>query len=136
MPGYGHAVLRKTDPRYQCQREFALKHLPNDPLFKMVLSDPTLTNQTVFFASTHVIIPYQCMTVWIVVHAGIKNIRGRPTNSLRNWQGMAACCSPLNNDIILSLSRSLIEGGRQVSVIWCNYFFQDCNSLKYQSVIW
>ncbi|KAI4798899.1 hypothetical protein KUCAC02_020417 [Chaenocephalus aceratus] len=36
VPGYGHAVLRKTDPRYTCQREFALKHLPNDPLFKMV----------------------------------------------------------------------------------------------------
>lgn len=36
VPGYGHAVLRKTDPRYQCQREFALKHLPDDPLFKMV----------------------------------------------------------------------------------------------------
>ena len=36
MPGYGHAVLRKTDPRYTCQREFALKHLPNDPMFKMV----------------------------------------------------------------------------------------------------
>ncbi len=35
MPGYGHAVLRKTDPRYTCQREFALKHLPNDPLFKL-----------------------------------------------------------------------------------------------------
>jgi len=36
IPGYGHAVLRKTDPRYTCQREFALKHLPNDPLFKLV----------------------------------------------------------------------------------------------------
>jgi len=36
VPGYGHAVLRKTDPRYTCQREFALKHLPNDPLFKVV----------------------------------------------------------------------------------------------------
>jgi len=35
VPGYGHAVLRKTDPRYTCQREFALKHLPNDPLFKL-----------------------------------------------------------------------------------------------------
>lgn len=35
VPGYGHAVLRKTDPRYSCQREFALKHLPNDPLFKV-----------------------------------------------------------------------------------------------------
>jgi len=36
VPGYGHAVLRKTDPRYQCQREFALKHLPDDPMFKLV----------------------------------------------------------------------------------------------------
>jgi len=36
LPGYGHAVLRKTDPRYTCQREFALKHLPNDELFKFV----------------------------------------------------------------------------------------------------
>lgn len=36
MPGYGHAVLRKTDPRYTCQREFAMKHLPNDPMFKLV----------------------------------------------------------------------------------------------------
>lgn len=35
VPGYGHAVLRKTDPRYTCQREFALKHLPNDPLFRL-----------------------------------------------------------------------------------------------------
>jgi citrate synthase len=36
IPGYGHAVLRVTDPRYVCQREFALKWLPNDPLFKLV----------------------------------------------------------------------------------------------------
>merc|ERR1719495_769647 len=36
IPGYGHAVLRKTDPRYTCQREFALKHLPNDKLFQLV----------------------------------------------------------------------------------------------------
>jgi len=36
IPGFGHAVLRKTDPRYVCQREFALKHLPDDPLFKLV----------------------------------------------------------------------------------------------------
>lgn len=35
VPGYGHAVLRKTDPRYTCQREFALKHLPEDPLFRV-----------------------------------------------------------------------------------------------------
>lgn len=36
VPGYGHAVLRVTDPRYVCQREFALKFLPNDPMFKLV----------------------------------------------------------------------------------------------------
>jgi len=36
VPGYGHAVLRKTDPRFTCQRDFSLKHLPNDPLFKLV----------------------------------------------------------------------------------------------------
>jgi len=36
IPGYGHAVLRKTDPRYQAQREFCLKHLPDDPIFAYV----------------------------------------------------------------------------------------------------
>ena len=36
IPGYGHAVLRKTDPRYMCQRSFALKHMPEDELFKVV----------------------------------------------------------------------------------------------------
>ncbi|MFA4925643.1 MAG: citrate (Si)-synthase, eukaryotic [Candidatus Aminicenantales bacterium] len=36
VPGYGHAVLRKTDPRFMAQREFALKHLPDDEIFKVV----------------------------------------------------------------------------------------------------
>lgn len=36
VPGYGHAVLRKTDPRYMSQREFAMKKLPDDPMFKLV----------------------------------------------------------------------------------------------------
>ena len=36
IPGYGHAVLRKTDPRYMVQREFCLKHLPDDEIFKYV----------------------------------------------------------------------------------------------------
>ena len=36
IPGYGHAVLRKTDPRYMAQREFSLKHLPDDKIFKLV----------------------------------------------------------------------------------------------------
>jgi citrate synthase len=29
-------VLRKTDPRYEAQREFALKYMPDDPLFQVV----------------------------------------------------------------------------------------------------
>jgi citrate synthase len=36
IPGYGHAVLRKTDPRYTVQREFSLKYLKDDLLFKYV----------------------------------------------------------------------------------------------------
>jgi len=38
VPGYGHAVLRKTDPRYTAQREFCLKTpgLKDDALFKLV----------------------------------------------------------------------------------------------------
>ena len=36
IPGFGHAVLRKTDPRYTAQREFALKHMPEDPLFNLI----------------------------------------------------------------------------------------------------
>ncbi|QSO52409.1 citrate (Si)-synthase [Alicyclobacillus curvatus] len=36
IPGYGHAVLRKTDPRYTAQREFALNHLKDDPIFAVV----------------------------------------------------------------------------------------------------
>jgi citrate synthase len=37
IPGYGHAVLRKTDPRYSSQREFCLKTegLKDDLLFKL-----------------------------------------------------------------------------------------------------
>jgi citrate synthase len=36
IPGYGHAVLRKTDPRYTSQMEFCQKYLPDYPLFKVV----------------------------------------------------------------------------------------------------
>mgnify|MGYP006284806691 FL=1 len=36
IPGYGHAVLRKTDPRYSLQRDFCLKHMKDDLLFKYV----------------------------------------------------------------------------------------------------
>jgi citrate synthase len=36
VPGYGHAVLRKTDPRFMAQREFALKHMPKDELVQIV----------------------------------------------------------------------------------------------------
>ncbi len=38
IPGYGHAVLRKTDPRYMAQREFCLNTpgLNEYPLFKVI----------------------------------------------------------------------------------------------------
>ncbi|MBB5022094.1 citrate (Si)-synthase [Desulfurispira natronophila] len=38
IPGYGHAVLRKTDPRYTAQRQFCLENdgLKDYPLFKLV----------------------------------------------------------------------------------------------------
>lgn len=36
VPGYGHAVLRKTDPRFTAQMEFGKKHMPDDPLVNTV----------------------------------------------------------------------------------------------------
>src|SRR3984885_12344167 len=36
VPGYGHAVLRKTDPRFTAQMEFAKRHCPDDPTVKTV----------------------------------------------------------------------------------------------------
>nr|CAH7767862.1 unnamed protein product [Callosobruchus chinensis] len=36
VPGYGHAVLRKTDPRYVSQKEFAERHFPDYPLYKVI----------------------------------------------------------------------------------------------------
>lgn len=36
VPGYGHAVLRKTDPRFTAQMEFAKKHMPDDELVNIV----------------------------------------------------------------------------------------------------
>ena len=36
VPGYGHAVLRKTDPRFTAQMAFGKKHMPDDPLVKTV----------------------------------------------------------------------------------------------------
>jgi citrate synthase len=36
IPGYGHAVLRKTDPRFIAQREFAMRYMPNDELIQVI----------------------------------------------------------------------------------------------------
>jgi len=36
VPGYGHAVLRKTDPRFEAQMEFAKKYMPNDDICNIV----------------------------------------------------------------------------------------------------
>lgn len=35
IPGYGHAVLRKTDPRYKALYDFGQKYIPEDPIFKL-----------------------------------------------------------------------------------------------------
>jgi len=35
IPGYGHAVLRITDPRFIAFRAFGEKHIPNSPVFKL-----------------------------------------------------------------------------------------------------
>lgn len=36
IPGYGHAVLRVTDPRFTAFHKFGLDHCPNDPVFQTV----------------------------------------------------------------------------------------------------
>ncbi|QZE13216.1 citrate (Si)-synthase [Halosquirtibacter laminarini] len=36
IPGYGHAVLRATDPRFITQKDFADKYVQNDPLIHTV----------------------------------------------------------------------------------------------------
>jgi citrate synthase len=36
VPGYGHAVLRKTDPRFTAQMEFGKKHIKDDSLVQTV----------------------------------------------------------------------------------------------------
>jgi citrate synthase len=44
IPGYGHAVLRKTDPRYVSQMEFCLKNLPDYPLFSGITASWNTTS--------------------------------------------------------------------------------------------
>ncbi len=36
IPGYGHAVLRVTDPRFIAFRAFGMKHFPDDPVMRTV----------------------------------------------------------------------------------------------------
>ena len=36
LPGYGHPVIRTTDPRFTLQLEFGRKYLPDDELFRIV----------------------------------------------------------------------------------------------------
>ena len=35
IPGYGHAVLRVTDPRFTAQLKFGAKYMPDDELFRL-----------------------------------------------------------------------------------------------------
>jgi citrate synthase len=36
IPGYGHAVLRKPDPRFLAQQAFAMQHMPDDDIVNIV----------------------------------------------------------------------------------------------------
>lgn len=36
IPGYGHAVLRRTDPRFTALYDFGKKYMPDDELFRLV----------------------------------------------------------------------------------------------------
>jgi citrate synthase len=36
IPGYGHAVLRKTDPRFMCQLDFANEYIKDSNLIDLV----------------------------------------------------------------------------------------------------
>ncbi|MBN2048712.1 MAG: citrate (Si)-synthase [Anaerolineaceae bacterium] len=36
IPGYGHGVLRCTDPRFIAQFDFAEQYMPDDPIFQLV----------------------------------------------------------------------------------------------------
>ena len=79
VPGYGHAVLRKTDPRYTCQREFALKHLPNDKLFKLV--------SQVIFLLYILYLQYNVYTFLIFLNGlfYFADVQSGATNLERNW---------------------------------------------------
>ncbi len=37
IPGYGHAILRKTDPRFTAQAEFGTKHFKDSDIFKLAM---------------------------------------------------------------------------------------------------
>jgi citrate synthase len=36
IPGYGHAVLRKTDPRFMCELDFAKEYIKDSNLVDLV----------------------------------------------------------------------------------------------------
>lgn len=36
IPGYGHAVLRKPDPRFMAQKDFAARNIPHDDIIQVV----------------------------------------------------------------------------------------------------
>ncbi|PFH35563.1 citrate synthase I [Besnoitia besnoiti] len=73
IPGYGHAVLRVTDPRFTAQREFALKYLKDDELFKL-LDVAYRTIPDVLLATGKVKNPYpnvDCHSGVLLQHFGI-----------------------------------------------------------------
>lgn len=117
VPGYGHAVLRKTDPRYTCQREFALKHLPNDSLFKVKIF---------FFLREREFERKLNLYLLFFFVVGVASVQDRATSTIGNRQGkepMAQCrCSFWCSASILRHEGDelLYRIVRRVACTWCS----------------
>ena len=61
VPGYGHGVLRVTDPRFECFYAFGKKHCPDDPVFKTVV--------TVFETVPEVLMQVNAAVMGVVLNA-------------------------------------------------------------------
>ncbi|KAF0989057.1 hypothetical protein HZS_3094 [Henneguya salminicola] len=80
IPGFGHSVLRKTDPRYTILRNFASKHIPNnsslDILDKLSQIVPNLLKRTGKvknpFPNVDLISGTVLSVVVFLLHVGIK----------------------------------------------------------------
>jgi hypothetical protein len=82
-------VLRKTDPRYEAQRQFALKHLPDDELFKIVryVMLNKLSNKLTYTGY----LLYIVQTTVVCIHTGNGSCRNvaQPTSMMRSSSSSA-----------------------------------------------